>query len=115
MFKTACQAKSPIRRPCFCPKNDDFVAIPGTTLPCDFRLVIYELYLEINAPAAVFRFGFLRICLENPMGGRSKWAWSCCADALRVNFDQKLKLEYRVITINKSGEGSESNTVMAVL
>jgi hypothetical protein len=42
------------------------------------------------------------------MGERSK-------DALRVDFDQKLKLEYRVIAINKAGVGSPSNTVMVVL
>ena len=28
---------------------------------------------------------------------------------------QKEKIEYRVIAVNKSGEGLESNTVMAVL
>ncbi len=27
----------------------------------------------------------------------------------------KIQLEYRVITVNKSGEGQASNTVMAVL
>ena len=38
--------------------------------------------------------GFDCFYLENPLDERSKWAWPCCADALRVDFDKKLKLEF---------------------
>ncbi len=51
---------------------------------------------------------FDHLIWENLMGEAHK-------DALRLDFDPKLKLEYRVIAINKAGEGSPSNAVMAVL
>jgi len=37
------------------------------------------------------------------------------AGATLVDQPEKTKLEYRVISLNKSGEGQASNTVMAVL
>jgi len=51
---------------------------------------------------------------------RSGGNWQDVATAIETEstlVDQPLKtqLEYRVIAINKSGEGSPSNTVMAVL
>jgi len=36
-------------------------------------------------------------------------------EATLVDQPQKTELEYRVIAINKAGEGSPSNTVMVVL
>ena len=51
---------------------------------------------------------FDHLIRENPMDEARK-------GALRLDFDPKLKLEYRIIAINKSGDGPPSNTVMVVL
>ena len=37
------------------------------------------------------------------------------AGATLVDQPEKIKLEYRVIAVNKAGEGQPSNTVMVVL
>ena len=67
-----------------------------------------ELDFDSLEHVETIQASFDHLMRENPMGERSK-------DALRPDFDQKLKLEYHVIAVNKSGEGSPRNTVMAVL
>jgi hypothetical protein len=52
---------------------------------------------------------------ERPSGPGEEAATAVMTEATLVEQPRGLELEYRVIAINKAGEGLESNTIMAVL
>jgi hypothetical protein len=52
---------------------------------------------------------------ERPEGAWQDVATAIETEATLVDQPKGAELEYRVIAINKSGEGSPSNTVMVVL
>jgi len=74
------------------------------------------LFLDWKAPADGGKVSAYKIQRRN----RPEGAWQEVGTAIETEstlVDQPLKteLEYRIIAINKSGDGSPSNTVMAVL
>ena len=52
---------------------------------------------------------------ERPEGAWEDVATVVTTEATLVEQPEKIQLEYRVIAVNKSGEGQASNTVMMVL
>ena len=52
---------------------------------------------------------------ERPAGAWAEAATAVITEATLVEQPRGPELEYRIIAVNKAGEGEESNTVMAVL
>lgn len=74
------------------------------------------LFLDWKAPADGGKAKAYKVQRRN----RSAGAWKTVATAILseitlVDQPEKTELEYRVIAVNKAGEGSPSNTVMVVL
>ena len=74
------------------------------------------VFLDWKAPADGGKVGAYKVQRRN----RTDGAWEDIATAILseitlVDQPRGAELEYRVIAINKAGEGSPSNTVMVVL
>ena len=74
------------------------------------------VFLDFKAPADGGKVIAYKIQRRNCPEG----AWQDVANAIQtevtlVDQPEKQELEYRVIAINKAGEGSPSNTVMVIL
>jgi hypothetical protein len=74
------------------------------------------VFLDWKAPADGGKVSAYKIQRRNrPEGAWQEVGTAIETEATLVNQPKGIELEYRIIAINKSGEGSPSNTVMAVL
>jgi len=74
------------------------------------------VFLDWKAPADGGKVSAYKIQRRNrPEGQWQDVATAILTEATLVEQPEKTELEYRVIAVNKAGEGSPSNTVMVVL
>jgi hypothetical protein len=74
------------------------------------------VFLDWKAPADGGKVSAYKIQRRNrPEGAWQEVGTAIETEATLVDQPKKTELEYRIIAINKSGEGSPSNTVMVVL
>lgn len=74
------------------------------------------VFLDWKQPADGGKVGAYKVQRRNrPAGARETVATAILSEITLVDQPEKTELEYRVIAINKSGEGQPSNTVMVVL
>ena len=74
------------------------------------------MFLDWKQPADGGKVGAYKVQRRNrPAGARETVATAILSEITLVDQPEKTELEYRVIAINKSGEGQPSNTVMVVL
>jgi len=93
------------------------LAVPGQTRLLEApRQGDHWLFLDWKAPVEGGKISAYKIQRRSrPEGLWQDVATAILTEATLVDQPEKAELEYRVIAINKSGEGSPSNTVMVVL